>query len=103
MRRITRFGLLAGSDVKEIVLYIADDNSTVAQQFRDAFQETVTLLLDMPHVGSLRVSDKPALKDIRVVPVKGFDRYFIFYKSHDDGIEIVRVLHGARDYPSLFG
>ncbi|MEK7074381.1 MAG: type II toxin-antitoxin system RelE/ParE family toxin [Patescibacteria group bacterium] len=59
---------------------------------------------------SLKISPKwlwkkdheQALKDIRVVPVKDFERYFIFYRSVTEGIEIVRVLHGARDYASLF-
>ena len=89
-------------DVAEIVSYIADDNPEAAQRFRKALQETGELLLDMPPIGSMRVSDKPALKDISVVLVRDFDKYFVFYRPVSDGIEIVRVLHGARDYPTLF-
>ena len=102
MRNILRFLRNAESDVAEIISYIADDNPEAAQRFRRALQETGELLLDMPHIGSMRVSDKPALKGIRVVPVRDFDKHFIFYRPVDDGIVIVRLLHGARDYPSLF-
>ena len=31
-----------------------------------------------------------------------FKNYQMFYFSIDDGIEIIRVLHGARDLPELF-
>jgi toxin ParE1/3/4 len=34
-------------------------------------------------------------------PVRGFERHLVFYRERDDGIEIVRVLHGARDIPSV--
>ena len=102
MRNLLHFLQNAESDAAEIVSYIADDNPEAAQRFRKALQETGELLLDMPHIGSMRVSDRPALKDIRVVPVRDFDRYFIFYRPVNDGIEIVRLLHGARDYPALF-
>ena len=102
MPKILHFRQNAESDVAEIVSYIANDNPEAAQRFCGALQETGELLLDMPYIGSMRVSDKPALKDIRVVPVRNFDRYFIFYRPVNGGIEIVRVLHGARDYPALF-
>ena len=92
----------ADDDIVSIILYIADDNPDAARRFYVAVQETSELLLEMPHIGSLRISDKPSLRDIRVVPIKDFERYFVFYRPMNEGIEIIRVLHGARDYPSLF-
>ncbi|MGH9438287.1 MAG: type II toxin-antitoxin system RelE/ParE family toxin, partial [Terriglobia bacterium] len=35
-------------------------------------------------------------------PVKDFPKYLIFYRPIRDGIEVVRVIHGARDIPALF-
>ncbi len=102
MRKKLLFLRIAENDAREIESYIADDNPVAAQRFRAAFEETTDLLLRMPHLGSMRVSDRPVLKDIRVVPVKDFERYFIFYRPVTEGIEIVRVLHGTRDYASLF-
>jgi len=102
MRKKIFFLRAAESDAQEIETYIMNDNPPAAQRFRVSFQETTELLLRMPLIGSMRVSIKPALQNVRVVPVKDFERYFIFYHPIDDGIEIVRVLHAARNYPSLF-
>jgi len=38
-----------------------------------------------------------------VWPVNGFRRQLIFYISTNETIEIVRLLHGARDVDSLLG
>ena len=35
--------------------------------------------------------------------VNGFDNYLIFYLPRADGVSIVRVLHGARDWWRLLG
>ena len=42
-----------------------------------------------------------SLQDLRMHPVRGFERHLVFYRERDDGIEVVRVLHGARDILSL--
>ena len=33
---------------------------------------------------------------------KDFEKYLVFYCFSDDTIQILRVIHGARDYPLLF-
>ena len=33
----------------------------------------------------------------------GFDKHLIFYLPRSDGISVVRVLHAARDWRTLFG
>ena len=43
------------------------------------------------------------LDGMRSHGVRDFHKYIIFYILREDGIEIVRVLHGARDLPALFG
>ena len=35
-------------------------------------------------------------------PVKDFENWLVFYLPKRDGVEIVRVLHGARDLDSIF-
>lgn len=102
MRRRLRFLRQAESDVAEILSYLANENLVLARTFRTALQTTGALLLDMPHIGSMRVTRRLALKNIRLVPIRDFEKYVVFYRSLNDGIEIVRVLHGARDYPALF-
>ena len=39
---------------------------------------------------------------MRMRPVRGFEKYLNFYMPRADGIEIVRILHSARDIESLF-
>jgi len=39
---------------------------------------------------------------IRFRTISGFSNYLIFYRQVDTVLEIIRVLHGARDYEDLF-
>ena len=34
--------------------------------------------------------------------VRGFDNYLIFYLPQPGGIDVIRVLHGARDIDNIF-
>jgi toxin ParE1/3/4 len=49
----------------------------------------------MPGIGAAR--EAPQLKT-QIFPKNG---YLIFYQVHGDGVEILRVLHTARDWPKL--
>ena len=33
---------------------------------------------------------------------RAFENYLIFYRPRENGIELIRVLHGARDLATLF-
>ena len=57
----------------------------------------------MPGMGRLREFDRPDLADIRSWPVGGFEDYLIFYRPVPTGIDVLRVVHGARDIAALFG
>ena len=60
-------------------------------------------LAEQPRVGApLRLSN-PALENMRKWRVSGFENYLVFYLPRADGVSIVRVLHAARDWWSLFG
>jgi toxin ParE1/3/4 len=60
-------------------------------------------LAESPGSGRLFGFRDPRLARIRSALVRGHLRYLIFYLQLTDGIEIVRVLHGARDVARLFG
>jgi plasmid stabilization system protein ParE len=50
--------------------------------------------------------ERSELTGVRSFPVHGFESHLVFYRSMDRGgagIEILRVLHGARDLGSLLG
>lgn len=62
----------------------------------------IQALAQMPELGRARNFRNPRFSSVRAWPVKGFERYLIFYRPLADGIEILRVIHGARDLERLF-
>ncbi|MGB9406696.1 MAG: type II toxin-antitoxin system RelE/ParE family toxin [Terracidiphilus sp.] len=73
-----------------------------AQRFLDATQMTFETLARMPKMGILCTFSSPALRRLRRWPVKGFENWLIFYLPRRNGVEIVHLIHGARDIESLF-
>ena len=92
----------AEQDVEEIVDYISHDSAQAAATFRVALQHVCELLVELPEAGSARTFRNPEMKGVRMLPVRKFNNYLIFYRSAPGGLEIVRIVHGARDLPSLF-
>lgn len=56
----------------------------------------------MPLIGSAREFQNSALEGIRMWRVKSFAKHLIFYRPIKDGVEVIRVLHSARDIAGLF-
>jgi len=48
-------------------------------------------------MGAPREIRNPALKGLRVWPVKNFEEFLIFYAVQGDTARVIRVLHGKRD------
>ena len=92
----------AAADLIDIASYIAEDNPDAAERFLDAAEAAFDLLASMPSMGRAVTFQSPATQGIRVWRIQGFERYLIFYRAVEGGIEIVRVLHGARDIEGLF-
>lgn len=87
---------LAESDLLEIWQYIAEDNPTKADQFLDEIEATLCKLLHSPLMGCDRSDLALALRSFVVKP------YIVFYRPLEKrGIEVVRVLHGARDIQTI--
>ena len=90
----------AVSDLEEIRNYIAKQRPAAAERVLDGLHEGFQLLAENPLMGALREDLRP---NLRVFPGRGAARNFvIFYYPAADGIEVSTVIHGARDYPSLF-
>jgi toxin ParE1/3/4 len=76
---------------------IQQDVPDAALRFVDAVEETVQQLLLMPDMGAPREIRNPALKGLRVWPVKEFEEFLTFYVAQGDALRVIRVLHGKRD------
>jgi toxin ParE1/3/4 len=63
--------------------------------------ETCALLVKQPRIGGSYDSGIPELAGLRRIPVKGFENYLIFYLAHSSDIDVIRVVHGARDIENL--
>ena len=85
----------AKTDLVEIWDYIADDSEARADAFIETIDQKFHALARRPNMGRLR--DELA-EGLRSFPV---GRYVIFYRPIPEGVEIVRVLHGARDLDSI--
>jgi toxin ParE1/3/4 len=96
MPRVTRRPL-AAADISEVWDYIADDSLVAADRWVDRLDKQFGLLATQPLMGRARDELAPG---VRSLP---FGRYVIFYAPLDDGIDVVRVLHGARDIDAVFG
>ena len=87
---------LAELDLTKIWLFIARDNPEAADRFIDKLRAQCGRLASSPNLGRPRENFAPGLRSYRI------GNYFIFYFPTDSGIEVARVLHGARDLPRLF-
>lgn len=83
-------------DLDEIWFYIATDNIAAADGVIDAIGETSSHLARQPMMG--RARPELLFDDLRSFPV---GRYVLFYRPVADGIEIVRVIHTARDIAEI--
>ena len=95
MPRVTRRPL-AEADILEIWDYIADDSLVAADRWVDRLDEQFRLLAAQPMMGRAREELAPG---VRSFP---FGRYVVFYMPLNDGIDVVRVLQGARDIDAVF-
>ncbi|HQE39592.1 MAG TPA: type II toxin-antitoxin system RelE/ParE family toxin [Zoogloea sp.] len=86
----------ADEDLIDIWVYIAQDNSAAADHLLDEFEKKFALLAGQPRLGAARSDIAPGLRHFPM------GNYLILYREIDPGIEVVRVVHGARRLSHLF-
>lgn len=72
----------AEEDIREIVLYIADDNLDAADAFRSALENVREMLADLPEMGTVRRFGNSELVNLRMLPVPKFGKYLIFISPY---------------------
>lgn len=100
MRRID-VSRAARADLREIWSYIGQDSSRSARRFLLAAEKLALKLAEFPELGARFEIDHPELEGMRVFPIPRFKKYLMFYRNREDEIEVVRVIHGARDLPAI--
>ena len=87
---------LAAADLDNIYQYIASDNLVAAGKLLERYTEIFQKLAVVPGLGR----NRPELgRGIKSFPTES---YIIFYRVVEGGIQILRVLHGARDIQKIF-
>ena len=86
----------ANRDLAEIWMFIAADNPAQADDFIDLIDAKFQNLSRQPGLGRRR---EELVGGLRSFPV---GRYVIFYLQVQDCLQIVRILHGARDLDAVF-
>src|SRR5687767_7690185 len=65
-----------------------------ARRLRDRFEATLDILAGSPHIGRTQPELDPPGRSFRYLAVMKV--FLIVYEPADDGIRVVRLLHGAR-------
>jgi toxin ParE1/3/4 len=83
------------ADIRDIWDYIAKDSELQADRLIQRFREKLNYLAKWNTLGRPR----PELTHhCRSYP---FDKYCFYYRPIDDGIELLRLLHSARDLDQI--
>ena len=83
-------------DITQIWIYIAENDYDAAGRLIKQFEQAFELLSKFPRSGQVR---DDLQRGLRSFPV---GNYLLFYEPIKGGIEVVRVLHAARDHRRIF-
>lgn len=86
----------AREDIDEIWDHIAEDDPGAATRFTEILTQRFGVLARYPFAGRSWDALRPGLYRFPV------GNYLIVYRPDAGGVEIARVLHGARDIEALF-
>lgn len=95
MARVVR-STPANEDLIAIWEYVAHDSPNAATLLLQRIDRAFHLLAENPDLGERQSQLSPEMRLFVV------NRYAVFYEPIPDGIQIVRVLHGARKHDDLF-
>ena len=82
--------------------YVREAGIRTADRFLASAEAIFLRLAAMPGLGThLDLEDIP-MGGLRFLPLGSpFQVYLVFYRSVEGGVEIARILHGARDIPTV--
>lgn len=84
----------ARQDLRDIFTYIAEDNPNAARTLLNEIKERAVLLQDNPSLGRLG-----RIEDTRELVLTGTS-FILPYRVKDLQIQILAVLHGAKQWPN---
>jgi len=82
-------------DLEEAWAFLSQRNETAADRLIDAILKQCRIHAQFPLTGRPRDDLSPGLRSFNVSP------YVIFFRSREETIEVVRLLHGSRDVETI--
>ena len=101
MRFSLRILPAADADLDEAALYIARDSEEQALRLYDSADATFRLIREHPERWPVYELDHPRLRGIRRCSIVGFRNHLVFYRIDGAVVEVIRILHGARDIMAI--
>ncbi len=81
--------------------YLTEASPELGHRFLVSAHETFSLLSTQPDMGWNPKLHLPALHGLRLFRVNGFEKILILYRPLENGIEILRVVHGSQNVRRL--
>lgn len=93
----------AHSIVEQADYYEHVADVSLARRWEIAVDEAISSLLKLPERGARCRFRSPLLKELRWIPIPGFQKHLVIYRfiAHEDAVLIVDVLHGSRDLAAV--
>ena len=89
---------IAEQDLQDIVAFVAADKLPAAVALADRIENDLQRLVRHPYLGKAPNDERLATMGYRVLVI---ENYLVFYKIRGRTVLVHRILHGARDLPSL--
>ncbi|HEY2881101.1 MAG TPA: type II toxin-antitoxin system RelE/ParE family toxin [Pirellulales bacterium] len=86
----------AALDLRAIAGHIAQNNPSAAHQWLREMEALFSILATQPEMGQRMQTQR-----FGVVRQISRGNYVVYYRPHNDGVEILRIIHGARDHNQL--
>jgi toxin ParE1/3/4 len=93
----------ARRELEDIAVHISRHRPSAARGFLITVRKLYDALAAMPAMGSPWEPENQRFADIRFFTIPRYPNYVIFYRPVRGGVEILHVLHGARDLSTVLG
>lgn len=85
----------ADSDIDQCYEWICKKNPDAALRFLASVERACAIVAE---IGSPRYADISLIRGVRMIKVgKGFENYLVFYVEREASVDVIRVLHSARN------
>ena len=91
-----RYTPTARQDMQRLLTQIARERPEAGHRFLDRIRKTCRLLARAPAIGTARDDIASGLRCFSI------GSYVIYFRAAKDGVEVLRVVHGAQDESQFF-